>query len=108
MALELLHYVKQHYASQLEQRYKLDAAGAMQDEDLLAAIGRNRGAVQRAAKVNLQKAAEIVLMDFRSEALGRISLETPEEFALWLAQGQALEAARLESKKSRGRAPGGA
>ncbi len=106
VALELLHYLKQRYASQLERRYKIDAAGTLQDEDLLAGIGRNRGAVQRGAKVNLQKAAEIVLMDFRSEALGRISLETPEEFAQWLAQGQALEAARLESKKSRGRAPG--
>ena len=36
--------------------------------------------------------------DFRALALGRITLETPEEFARWLAEGQTLDAERQLKK----------
>lgn len=68
------------------------------DEMLLDAIGRQRGALQAGARVNTNKAAEIVMHDFRQGALGRISLETPAEFAQWLAQGQQLDAQRQLKK----------
>ena len=48
--------------------------------------------------INLQKAAEIVIYEFRAAALGRITLETPEEFATWLAAGQLLDAERQVKK----------
>ena len=35
--------------------------------------------------VNLQKAAEVAINDFRTGAWGRVSLETPDEFARWAA-----------------------
>ena len=49
-------------------------------------------------RVNLQKAAEIVIYEFRGATLGRITLETPEEFAGWLAAGQLLDAERQVKK----------
>ncbi|OYZ75770.1 MAG: ribosome biogenesis GTPase YlqF, partial [Polaromonas sp. 39-63-203] len=49
-------------------------------------------------KVNLQKAAEIVIHEFRAATLGRITLETPEEFAQWLAAGQLIDAERQVKK----------
>ncbi len=101
VALELLDYLKQHYASQLEERYKLEHVASMQDEVLLSAIGRKRGALQGGNRVNLQKAAEIVIYDFRAAILGRITLETPEEFAQWLAAGQLVDAERQAKKKKR-------
>jgi ribosome biogenesis GTPase A len=52
-------------------------------------------------RVNMQKAAEIALNDFRSGAWGRITLETPEEFLQWWAQGQALDAQRLTPREKR-------
>ena len=48
--------------------------------------------------MNLQKAAEIAIHDFRSGALGRITLETPGEFAQWLAAGEKLDAERQVKK----------
>ena len=54
--------------------------------------------MQAGGRLNLQKAAEVVLNDFRSGALGRITLETPEEHAAWLAAGEAQEAARRARK----------
>lgn len=98
VALELLDYLKTHYTAQLEARYKLEGVAALSDEELLEAIGRKRGALQGGKRVNLQKAAEIAIYDFRAMALGRVTLETPEEFAEWLAAGQKLDAQRQVKK----------
>jgi ribosome biogenesis GTPase A len=98
VALELLDYLKVHYPQYLESRFKLAGAADMTDEQLLEAIGRKRGALQGGQRVNLQKSAEIVIYDFRSGILGRITLETPEEFGQWLAVGKTLDAARQLKK----------
>ncbi|MDR3452846.1 MAG: ribosome biogenesis GTPase YlqF [Rhodoferax sp.] len=98
VALELLGYLIQHYPGALATRYSVDVAG-LADEQLLDAIGRKRGAVQSGGRVNLQKAAEIVIYDLRAANLGRITLETPEEFAAWLAEGQKVDAERQLKKK---------
>ena len=98
VALELLEYLKTHYATQLQARYKLSAIAGMSDEELLEAIGRQRGALQGGKRVNLQKAAEIVIYDFRAAAIGRVTLETPQEFAHWLAEGEKLDAKRQIKK----------
>ncbi len=98
VALELLNYLKTHYPTLLAARFKLDGVAGMTDEALLEAIGRQRGALQGGKKVNLQKAAEIAIYDFRSAVLGRITLETPQEFAQWLLQGQTLDAQRQVKK----------
>jgi ribosome biogenesis GTPase A len=98
VALELLEYLKTHYPQALTSRYKLTQVEALSDEDLLTAIGRQRGALQSGQRVNMQKAAEIVIYDFRAAALGRVTLETPLEFAQWLQAGQLLDAQRQVKK----------
>ena len=52
------------------------------DEDLLAAIGRHRGAVLSGGRINLQKAAEVLIYEFRQGVLGRMTLETPADLRL--------------------------
>jgi ribosome biogenesis GTPase A len=101
VALELLAYLKLHYPQALIDRYKLDAVAELGDEALLSEIGRKRGALQSGGRINLQKAAEVVVYDFRAGNLGRVTLETPDEFAAWLAAGQVLEAERALKKKKR-------
>ena len=98
VALELLDYLKTHYPQALASRYKLTQVEALSDEDLLTAIGRQRGALQSGQRVNMQKAAEIVIYDFRAAALGRVTLESPAEFAQWLHAGQQLDAQRQVKK----------
>ena len=79
-------------------------------DELLEAIGRKRGAMMSGGRVNLQKTAEIVMTDFRTATLGRITLETPEQFERWLAAGLAKDAERAAKKearlKSRGKGSG--
>ncbi|MDP3190245.1 ribosome biogenesis GTPase YlqF [Rhodoferax sp.] len=105
VAQELLAKLKHVYAPLLEARYRLglspDAIGALHDDELLDAIGRKRGALAGGGAVNAQKAAELVIADFRSGTLGRITLETPEEFTRWLGAGLKADAERQDRKKER-------
>ena len=98
VAMELLQYLIAHYPDALATRYKIDDVASHTDESLLQAIGRVRGAVQSGGRINTTKAAHIVIHDFRSAALGRLTLETPEEFAQWLAEGQKADAERAVRK----------
>ncbi len=99
VALELLDTLRRHYAPLLESRYKLASVAGMTDEGVLESVGRQRGALLGRGKVNTQKAAEIVITEFRAATLGRVTLETPEEFAGWLAHGQQLDAERLAKRR---------
>ena len=105
VALELLRRLQRQYAPLLEARYKLGLpAGAvteMHDEELLAAIGKKRGAMLGGGRVNVQKTAEIVLTDFRTAILGRITLELPTEFESWRAAGALEDAERHARKEAR-------
>lgn len=103
VALELLNSLKGHYAALLAARYKLsdtEAIPQQHDDELLTQIGKQRGAVMAGGRVNMQKAAEIVLNDFRSAALGRITLETPEVFTAWREAAEAAEAERIRAKQA--------
>ena len=105
VALVLLAQVRRSYGSRLAARYKLESIDSLGEAELLSAIGRKRGGLLAGGVVNLHKAAEIVLNDFRAGAWGRISLETPAEFARWQAAGLAQEAERLARRAQRSRKP---
>ena len=105
VALELLARVSGPYADRLCARYKLTLAGEEPPDVLLAEIARRRGALMSGGRINLQKAGEIVLNDFRAGAWGRITLETPEEFLQWQAVGAARDAERQAKKDARKNKP---
>ena len=99
VALELLNYLIPHYPAAIETRYKIKDVSSHTDESLLEAIARQRGAIQSGGRVNTTKAAELVIHDFRSAALGRLTLETPQEFAQWWAEGKKADAERAQRKE---------
>lgn len=98
VALELLDYLRQNYAPALEARYNFTGAAEMTDEQILDVVARKRGGLMAGGKLNLQKAAEVAIYDFRAGSLGRVTLETPLEYAQWLAHGQKLDAERQVKK----------
>ena len=101
VAMALLGSVRQRYGDRLRARYKLADFSAITDEALLADLGRKRGGLLAGGRVNMQKAAEIAINDFRTGNWGRITLETPEQFAQWWAAGQALDAERHAKREKR-------
>ena len=82
------------YPEQLAERYKLTLAG-MDDVGVLEAIAKKRGCLLkgRGGELDLDKAAMILLTEFRSGKLGRISLESPDSRAklLDMKQQQAMD-----------------
>jgi ribosome biogenesis GTPase A len=100
VALELLNYLIEHYPGAITARYKIENVSEHTDETLLEAVARYRGAIQSGGRVNITKAAEIVIHDFRSAALGRLTLERPDQFAAWLASGLKADADRVAKKEA--------
>jgi len=70
------------YPDRLRVRYKL-AELPEKAEDLLVEIGRRRGALRPGGVVDTHKAADVLIHDFRSGALGRVSLEAPPVVRPW-------------------------
>ena len=78
MSLELIRYLQQDYADALCARYALDAC----DDPLkvLEGIASNRACIKKGGEPDLSKAAALILDEFRSGTIGRITLEKPEEY----------------------------
>jgi ribosome biogenesis GTPase A len=74
------------YPALLAARYKLDPA-ELDAVGVVETVAKKRGCIVkgRGGELDLEKAAMILLTDYRSGALGRISLETPESRAAMLA-----------------------
>jgi ribosome biogenesis GTPase A len=66
----------ERYPALVAARFKLDAAPSTA-EALLTEIGRRRGGLRSGGTVDLHKASEILVHEFRQGLIGRISLESP-------------------------------
>ncbi len=74
----LLWRLKDHYAANICERWRIDMADFPEtQEDLFAAVGKKRGFLQKGGIVDGEKTAIAVLKDFRAGKLGCISLEEP-------------------------------
>ncbi|HRP98759.1 MAG TPA: ribosome biogenesis GTPase YlqF [Rhodocyclaceae bacterium] len=71
------------YSQRLGERYKVDVSG-LDGVALIEAVARRRGCLVKGGGLDLEKASLLLLDDFRSGALGRISLETPRSRAAML------------------------
>lgn len=81
VALFLGDLLLTRYAPLLAARYRCDTAD-MDAVGLLATVGERRGCRIKGGDIDREKAALVLLSDYRSGALGRVSLETPETRAL--------------------------
>ena len=70
----------QKYPALVAERYKIAVEG-MDGADLIEAVAKRRGYKLKGGDYDFEKAALMLLQDYRSGALGRVSLETPESRA---------------------------
>lgn len=80
LAGHLIHYLQETYPDVLEDRYGLRLESGSRDTDILAAVAEARGCIMKGGDADLDKAARLLLEDFRSLRLGCLSLETPEDW----------------------------
>lgn len=73
LSLELIKYIKENYTGVLEERYGIDESAEC--VECLKDIAARRGCLLKGNELDIDKAAGIILDDFRSCRLGRITLE---------------------------------
>ena len=109
VALFLANNLLLTYPALLNARYKLDTMkheGAMLDVlkmdgvDLLEAIARRRSYKRHDGLYDMEKTAVAFLTDYRSGAIGRVTLETPESRSAMMQSTQAVNEAETTENEA--------
>ncbi len=80
LAWRLLSFMQERYREALRERYSLEESDLeKQPEILLEQVAAARNCLVKGGGLDCAKAAKIVIEDFRSGRLGRITLELPDE-----------------------------
>lgn len=75
LAVSLIGMLKKDYGKELTERYGVEME--KDDFEILRDIGKRRGCLMKGEEIDTKKAAALVLDDFRSGRIGRITLEEP-------------------------------
>ena len=79
LAMRLLETLMPLYSENICERYKLTDVDGLDSYDLLGEIGRKRGMLMGRGEIDTERAAIMLLDEFRAAKFGRISLEFPEK-----------------------------
>ena len=81
IAYYLLDYLIKNYPQKLENRFNLEVKDGNNNQketmEVLEEIARKRGALLSGGNINMQKISDIILNEFQSGKLGRITIELP-------------------------------
>lgn len=78
LALDLIEFLVIQYPGTLTDAY--DVEETLPSAELLGDLAKNRGCIQKGNELDYEKAAFLLLDDFRNARLGRITIERPNEF----------------------------
>ncbi|MBM7715648.1 ribosome biogenesis GTPase YlqF [Siminovitchia sp. FSL H7-0308] len=78
IAVYALDFLKSHYPQRLMERYQM-ADIATEMADLFDHIGKLRGCLMSGGEVDYDKTADIIVMDVRTQKLGRLTFDFPKE-----------------------------
>ena len=76
MAMEFIGFLKKSYSGVLVERYSVDES--KENLEILKEIARIRGCLMKGNQTDIDKAGRLLLEDFRSLRLGKLSLEVPD------------------------------
>ena len=76
MAIAFIDFLKKTYKGVLEERYAVDEG--KENLEILEEIARVRGCLMKGNQTDIDKAGRLLLEDFRSLRLGKLSLEVPD------------------------------
>jgi ribosome biogenesis GTPase A len=94
IALFIADFMLTHYAEVLKTRFRLETLPPS-PERLVETIGAKRGCLGPGGIVNQDKAAKIIINEFRTGLFGNLSLETPEVMLQELEQLEILRQQKL-------------
>lgn len=76
LSMELIKFIAAHYSGCLQERYEVDEA--LEPYRVLEGVALNRHCILKGNRLDTEKAARLLIDDFRSGKLGKITLEFPE------------------------------
>ncbi len=100
IAYYAMEYFREAYPQSLKNNFKLEEL-AEDTTQLLEAIGRIRGCLQRGGRIDLDRVCKILVHEFRASILGNISLETPDMIKTEMVEVE--EQIRLKAEKDENR-----
>ncbi len=81
LSYKLIEYLQKHYEEELKARYKItEDISSFETFELIELIGKKRGFVISGGETDTERAAKMIIDEFRNCKIGRITLERPEEF----------------------------
>ena len=84
LSFYLIKYLLENYRKIVAERYSIEISEKENLEsteilEIMDEIANKRGAILPGGKINMQKLSDIILLDFQSGKLGRISIEQPRK-----------------------------
>ena len=79
LAVEFLKATAKEYKGLLDARYKTDIDIEAEPYDVLCAIGKKRGMVIRGGEIDTERAAVMLMDEYRAGTIGKMTLELPIE-----------------------------
>lgn len=71
-----LRFLKEHYPERLTERYQIDPH--LEIIEMFDAIGKLRGCLLKGGEIDYDKTTDIIIRDIRSEKLGKLTFDFPE------------------------------
>lgn len=81
LAVNFISEVKDRYGNLLEQRYKFTIDAEADSYDILCEIGRKRGMVIRGGEIDTERAAVMLMDEYRAGTIGKTTLDTVDEMS---------------------------
>lgn len=78
LACELGEFLEKNFPKAMEERYHIVPEEGRRKEEILELVAKERGCLAKGGEADTARAAGLLLDDFRSGRLGRITLEFPE------------------------------
>lgn len=79
LAMQLLENLADNYPERIMERFKLEGTKDMEAFERLEAVGRKRGMLISGGEIDAERAAAVVLDEYRGGKLGKITWELPPE-----------------------------
>ena len=76
LALGLIGYLQEFYPAAIRERYNVEEE--LKPLDILTAVAKARGCLKKGEELDYEKASRLLLEEFRSGKLGKVTLEFPK------------------------------
>ncbi|MBR5137431.1 MAG: ribosome biogenesis GTPase YlqF [Clostridia bacterium] len=99
LSIEFIKFLQDRYPEALVNRYGIADAPTMPALDLLETIGQKRGCRMSGGAIDYEKAASLIMHDFREGRMGKITVDRVEDVETFAAKAEELRLEQLNRGK---------